>query len=97
MEYISRNKCFFSRFEYHIFYVLYITVTYLLTPPCIYLQSDASNQLIIGGHVTDTITKNLDMLCLKEINVNGIYLFSFIYDHLYQKGFMRVSSLKCIA
>jgi hypothetical protein len=30
---MSRNKCFFSRFEYHMFYVLYPFVTCLLTLP----------------------------------------------------------------
>jgi hypothetical protein len=30
---MSRNKCFFSRFEYRMFYVLYPFVTYLLTRP----------------------------------------------------------------
>jgi hypothetical protein len=35
VEDVSRNKCFF-RFEYHIFYVLYPFVTYLLTLPHIY-------------------------------------------------------------
>jgi hypothetical protein len=33
---MSRNKCFF-RFEYHMFYVLYPFVTYLLALPCIHL------------------------------------------------------------
>jgi hypothetical protein len=32
VEYMSRNKRFFSWFEYHKFYVLYQFVTYLLTP-----------------------------------------------------------------
>jgi hypothetical protein len=31
VEDMSRNKCF-SRFEYHMFHVLYPFVTYLLTP-----------------------------------------------------------------
>jgi hypothetical protein len=31
-EDMSRNTCFFSRFEYHIFYGLHPFVTYLLTP-----------------------------------------------------------------
>jgi hypothetical protein len=30
---MSRNKCFFPRFKYHMFYVLYPFVTYLLTLP----------------------------------------------------------------
>jgi hypothetical protein len=33
VEDMSRNKCFFFRFEYHMFYVLYQFVTYLLTLP----------------------------------------------------------------
>jgi hypothetical protein len=35
---MSRIKCF-SRFEYHMFYVLYQSVTYLLTLPRMKLQS----------------------------------------------------------
>jgi hypothetical protein len=30
---MSRNKCFFSRFGYYKFYILYPFVTYLLTLP----------------------------------------------------------------
>jgi hypothetical protein len=30
----SRNKCFLSRFEYHMFYFLYQLFAYLLTVPC---------------------------------------------------------------
>jgi hypothetical protein len=33
VEDMSRNKCFLSGFEYHMFYVLYLFVTYLLTLP----------------------------------------------------------------
>jgi hypothetical protein len=33
---------FFSRFEYHMFYVLYPFTTYLLTLPCILLCGDMS-------------------------------------------------------
>jgi hypothetical protein len=33
----------FSRFEYHMFYVLYPFVTYLLTLPCIYIASFSKN------------------------------------------------------
>jgi hypothetical protein len=33
LEYMSRNKCFLSRFEYRTFYVLYPFVAYLLTLP----------------------------------------------------------------
>jgi hypothetical protein len=36
VEDMSRNKCFFFRFEYHMFYVLYPFVTYLLTVPHIF-------------------------------------------------------------
>jgi hypothetical protein len=34
VEDMSRNKCFFFSFEYHMLYVLYPPVTYLLTAPC---------------------------------------------------------------
>jgi hypothetical protein len=43
--------------EYHMFYVSYQTVTYLLTHPNISPQHEVSNQLIAVGHVTATITK----------------------------------------
>jgi hypothetical protein len=52
MEDMSRNKCFFSRFEYYIFYVVYPFVTYLLTlartsicrPHLVYFDNLASKQ-----------------------------------------------------
>jgi hypothetical protein len=37
---MSRNKCFFSRFGYHMFYFLNPFVTYLLTPPRTMASSD---------------------------------------------------------
>jgi hypothetical protein len=38
VEDVSRNKCFFPRFEYHMIYVLYPFVTCLLILPHVFLS-----------------------------------------------------------
>jgi hypothetical protein len=55
-EDMPRNKCFFFRFEYHMFYVLYPFVTYLLTLPSI---------IKAFWLITNTITISLWRCCIK--------------------------------
>jgi hypothetical protein len=86
---MSRNKCFFLRFEFHMFYVSYPFVTYLLTlPRCctVTCRNVVSNMILNMFFVVfhKSVKAEVRPVCARPFNSDILLLLSFP-NNLYLK------------